>query len=154
MYLANQLDGKIFKDPSLLPSRAAYDQFIQTKVRTLMSHVPTPCKPAYRLWKAFSCFEVSQCEACADHKSAAVHMLILQWAAPQISFNGGENWVELTAPEHPTFPECSTCRPSDTCKLHLHGPSSWHYGAGMSCIRCRHDTSVQLRLLSLKEDVT
>lgn len=32
MYLANQLDGKIFKDPSLLPSRAAYSQFVQTKV--------------------------------------------------------------------------------------------------------------------------
>ncbi len=50
----------------------------------------------------------------------------------QISLNGAENWVELTPPEHLTFPKCSTCRPSDTCKLHLHGPSSWHYGAGAS----------------------
>jgi hypothetical protein len=48
----------------------------------------------------------------------------------QISMNGGEAWEELTAPEHATYPECSTCRPSDSCKLHLHGPSSWHYGAG------------------------
>lgn len=53
----------------------------------------------------------------------------------QISFNGGENWEELAAPEHPVFPECSTCRPSDSCKLHLHGPSSWHYGAGVQCFR-------------------
>jgi hypothetical protein len=77
MYLANQLDGKIFRDPSLLPAKGSYSQFVQTK----------------------------------------------------ISMNGGEAWEELAAPEHATYPECSTCRPSDSCKLHLHGPSSWHYGA-------------------------
>lgn len=43
MYLANQLDGKIFKDPSLLPSRAAYSQFVQTKARADLPS-PTPCK--------------------------------------------------------------------------------------------------------------
>ena len=48
----------------------------------------------------------------------------------QVSYNGAATWAELTPPDRPTFPECSTCRPSDTCKLHLHGPSSWHYGAG------------------------
>jgi hypothetical protein len=31
MYMANQLDGKIFKDPSLLPAKGAYSQFVQTK---------------------------------------------------------------------------------------------------------------------------
>lgn len=32
MYLANQLDGKIFNDPSLLPSKTSYEKFLQTKV--------------------------------------------------------------------------------------------------------------------------
>lgn len=42
IYLANQLDGKIFEDPSLLPSRTAYSQFVQTKVTSLLS-APGPC---------------------------------------------------------------------------------------------------------------
>lgn len=31
-YLANQLDGKIFDNPGLMPSKTAYSDFVQTKV--------------------------------------------------------------------------------------------------------------------------
>ena len=33
-YLANQLDGKIFENPALMPSKMAYSDFVQTKART------------------------------------------------------------------------------------------------------------------------
>lgn len=77
MYLANQLDGKIFNDPSLMPSRSAYGEFVQTK----------------------------------------------------LTLNGAASWQELSPPEKFTWPQCSTCHPGANCNLHLHGPSSWHYGA-------------------------
>lgn len=56
---------------------------------------------------------------------------VAQCLPMQLSFNGAADWQELTPPERFTFPECSTCQPGDDCKLHLHGPSSWHYGAGV-----------------------
>ncbi len=33
VYLANQLDGKIFDQPGLMPTKQSYSDFVQTKVR-------------------------------------------------------------------------------------------------------------------------
>ena len=35
VYLANQLDGKIFDQPGLMPTKQSYSDFVQTKVRYL-----------------------------------------------------------------------------------------------------------------------
>lgn len=48
----------------------------------------------------------------------------------QVSFNGGAHWQDLTQPESFRYPECNSCQNTKGCQLHLHGPSSWHYGAG------------------------
>jgi hypothetical protein len=46
MYLANQLDGKIFRDPSLLPAKGSYSQFVQTKARApVLVQLASTCKP-------------------------------------------------------------------------------------------------------------
>lgn len=49
---------------------------------------------------------------------------------PQVSFNGGAHWQDLAQPESFRYPECNACKRSKSCQLHLHGPSSWHYGSG------------------------
>ena len=33
VYLANQLDGKIFDQPGLMPTKESYSDFVQTKVQ-------------------------------------------------------------------------------------------------------------------------
>ncbi len=53
----------------------------------------------------------------------------------QVSFNGGAHWQELQQPESFRYPECNACKQASTCQLHLHGPSSWHYGAGEPAAR-------------------
>jgi hypothetical protein len=46
------------------------------------------------------------------------------------SLNGGAEWKDIDAPSSYRFPECNTCNPGATCKLHLHGPSSWRDSSG------------------------
>lgn len=59
MYLANQLDGKIFRDPSLLPAKGSYSQFVQTKAcATVRLLLATTCQPGQTLW-----FQVLPCTA-------------------------------------------------------------------------------------------
>ena len=139
MYLANQIDGKIFDDRAVLPPRAQYSDYVQTKVSccTLLHGLSEPLfrgvVPLQRSrLRSTGAVLVHKC-ANKDHRNrhaaeAGIEGLALRL---QVSYNGAATWAELTPPERPTFPECSTCRPSNTCKLHLHGPSSWHYGAGV-----------------------
>lgn len=42
--MANQLDGKIFDNPALMPSKTAYSDFVQTKAR------PSAIDPSLMQW--------------------------------------------------------------------------------------------------------
>ncbi|CAL5221253.1 g3408 [Coccomyxa viridis] len=51
----------------------------------------------------------------------------------KITFNGGGHWQDLAKPQHYRHGVCDQCAnrgDSSSCKLHLHGPSSWHDGPG------------------------
>ena len=51
----------------------------------------------------------------------------------QITFNGGGHWQDLAKPQHYRHGVCDQCAnrgDRSSCKLHLHGPSSWHDGPG------------------------
>jgi len=55
----------------------------------------------------------------------------------RVSFNGGAAWRDLTPPTDPRHAACRRCVPDPgdgdggaSCRLHLHGPSSWHDGPG------------------------
>ena len=67
-----------------------------------------------------------------------------------MSFNGGAHWQDLTQPESFRYPECNSCQNSKSCQLHLHGPSSWHYGAGApssrgaACLTARYKGTLPL----------
>lgn len=75
MYLANQLDGKIFRDPSLLPAKGSYSQFVQTKARALVCLLLViTCQPGQTL--------PSRALPCTANRRRDVSLLsvdLLQW---------------------------------------------------------------------------
>ena len=124
MYLANQLDGKIFDQPGLMPTKQSYSDFVQTKVRRCARcwRRTNPLQRAASMW--LPSFHVYQ-RGCTRNPGRVGRR------ATQVSFNGGAHWQDLQQPESFQYPECNACKQASTCQLHLHGPSSWHYGAGV-----------------------
>ena len=118
VYLANQLDGKIFDQPGLMPTKQSYSDFVQTKVRQFAFLMVAPSRSTSCQLRDCSLLRVAR----AQH--------LRGWHAVQVSFNGGAHWQDLQQPESFQYPECNACKQASTCQLHLHGPSSWHYGAG------------------------
>ena len=141
VYMANQLSSKMLTDPSAMRS-LDFEKFIQTKVRfALWPHAMSciPALPALAGW-----LQVSQgCQPCPmlDATTQLTHPwgvrtdISLYAACAQITFNGGGSWQDLAKPQHYRHGVCNQCPSngdSSACKLHLHGPSSWHDGPGKS----------------------
>ena len=87
MYLANQLDGKIFNDPSLLPSKTSYEKFLQTKVGaplgvpSRLGHILVPsghCQPASIVQAAHVRSKIRKCELSPSHGIAVFCWSYLQ----------------------------------------------------------------------------
>ncbi len=47
----------------------------------------------------------------------------------RITFNGGGHWAPIPAPTHFQHTKCDRCSGRANCRLHLHGSSSWFFGA-------------------------
>lgn len=47
----------------------------------------------------------------------------------QITFNGGGSWGSIKAPKTFNHQKCDRCGGAKECSLHLHGASSWFFGA-------------------------
>ena len=125
VYMANQLSSKMLTDPSAMRG-LDFEKFIQTKVQSAAYESGIPLAALMVL------LDLRQDSLSYDWwprtltaREIALHV--------QITFNGGGHWQDLAKPQHYRHGVCDQCAnrgDSSSCKLHLHGPSSWHDGPG------------------------